>query len=382
MWLYVPSLSAPESEDSTSESTSLWEELSRYVTLNGNSPQPKSLRSAWKKGAFHPLRFGAISQRSMDAACEAWWTSLRQASRARITVSPGSGPGDSESMARSGISYSKRFATWNPQSSCWRTWPESGLLIAMDEQDSGTFSETWPRAGTMRNGCAFERPAWERPITAIGGSASHGDSRWTTPDAGTQCGGSTHRSIAKEALSWPEPLLRRKSHSGNWRNSPLVPCWTTPTLDDVNNITRRSGAQKSLARDAYQWRMADNPAKMFPTPSARDAKGENHSRHLAVASGRKHMDQLPNFIAHSESSPLRQIDSQNGPESSSGSHTLLRRLNPAFVSWLMGLPWWWTQPGPLSFAHSEMQSYLSRLRSLCASFCGGPASSFGDGSHD
>jgi len=301
MWLYVPSLSAPVSEDSTSQSTSLWEELSRSVTSNGNSPQPGSLRSAWRKGAFHPLRFGAISQRSMDAACEAWWTSLRRDSRARITVSPGSGPGDSESTARSGISSSRRFATWNPQSSCWRTWPESGLLIAMDEQDSGTFSETWPRAGTMRNGCAFERPAWERPITATGGSASHGASRRTA---------------------------------------------------------------------------------VFPTPSARDAKGENHARHLAVARGRKHMDQLPNFIAYSDSSPQRLMSSDSGRQSSSGSPTLLRRLNPAFVSWLMGLPWWWTQPGPLSFAPSEMQSYLCRLRSLCASFCGDPASSFGDGSHD
>jgi hypothetical protein len=82
------------------------------------------------------------------------------------------------------------------------------------------------------------------------------------------------------------------------------------------------------------------------------------------------MDQLPNFIAHSDSSPQRLMSSDSGRKSSSGSPTLLRRLNPAFVSWLMGLPWWWTQPGPLSFAHSEMQSYLCRLRSLCESFCG------------
>jgi len=164
----------------------------------------------------------------------------------------------------------------------------------------------------------------------------------------------------------------------------MVPCWTTPTLDDVNNITRKSGMQKSLAKDAYQWRMpeSDSPAKMFPTPSARDAKGENHSRHLAVAKGRKHMDQLPNFIAHSGSSPQRLMSSDGGRKSSSGSPTLLRRLNPAFVSWLMGLPWWWTNPAPLSFARSEMQSYLCRLRSLCASFCGGPASPFRECGHD
>jgi len=86
------------------------------------------------------------------------------------------------------------------------------------------------------------------------------------------------------------------------------------------------------------------------------------------------MDQLPNFIAHSDASPQRLMSSDSGRKSSSGSPILLRRLNPAFVSWLMGLPWWWTNPARLSFARSEMQSYLCRLRSLCASFCGGPAS--------
>jgi len=294
MWLYVPFPCAPESEDSISQSTSHWEALSQSVTSNGNSPQPRSLRSAWKRGAFNPLQFGAISQRSMDAACEAWWMSLRQDSRARITVTPGSGPDDSAGTGRSGTTLRRRFATWNPQSSSWRTWPESEPLIAMDTQDSGTFSETWPRAGTMRSGCAYERPTWERRTTGNGGSASRGSQRMA----------------------------------------------------------------------------------VFPTPSARDAKGENHVRHLAVARGRKHMDQLPNFIAHSDSSPQRLIDSQNGQKSSSDTPTSVRRLNPAFVSWLMGFPWWWTHPEPLSFAPSATQLYLCKLRSLCASFCGDPASSF------
>jgi hypothetical protein len=46
-----------------------------------------------------------------------------------------------------------------------------------------------------------------------------------------------------------------------------------------------------------------------------------------------------------------------------------RRLNPAFVSWLMGAPWWWTKAEPISFGAREMRSYrfalLSRLSILC-----------------
>jgi len=437
MWLYVPCLSAPASEDSTSQSISHWEQCARSVTLNGNSPRPGSLRSAWRKGAFRPLQFGAISQPSMDAACEAWWTSLRRASRARITLSPENAKDGSEGTARCGISYAKPFAVSSRGSSFWRTYPASAPLISeMEEADSdgsfqpgcGLFLATWPRSGTMRNGCAFERPTWAPLITEIDGSASHGAGIWTTPDAGAQTGGSTHRTIAKDAMAWPQAPLRRKNHGENWRQQPLVPAWptpmategktpgartrtkhslssasaawTTPTLDDVNNITRRSRQQRSLTRDANLWQTPstqrfrtrggnrsdelglDNQAKAFPTPSARDAKGENHSRHLAAAKGRKHMDQLPNFIAHSDCSPQRRIDSTSGSACSTSSNTLRRRLNPAFVSWLMGFPWWWTQPVPLSFAHSEMQSYLCRLRSLCARFCGDPESSFGDENHE
>ena len=42
--------------------------------------------------------------------------------------------------------------------------------------------------------------------------------------------------------------------------------------------------------------------------------------------------------------------------------TSRRRLNPAFVCWLMGLNWWWTRAEPISFAAAEMESYRSRQR--------------------
>jgi transcriptional regulator with XRE-family HTH domain len=50
-------------------------------------------------------------------------------------------------------------------------------------------------------------------------------------------------------------------------------------------------------------------------------------------------------------------------ESAAAIDTTLR-LNPAFACWLMGWPWWWTNPEPISFARSAMASYLSRQRRL------------------
>lgn len=44
-----------------------------------------------------------------------------------------------------------------------------------------------------------------------------------------------------------------------------------------------------------------------------------------------------------------------------------RRLNPAFVCWLMGWPWWWTRADEINFAQAETELYLSRLRSRLSS---------------
>ncbi|UGA37629.1 DNA cytosine methyltransferase [Chromobacterium haemolyticum] len=52
----------------------------------------------------------------------------------------------------------------------------------------------------------------------------------------------------------------------------------------------------------------------------------------------------------------------NGPTSSISPPSSPLRLNPAFACWLMGWPWWWTNPGPISFAALEMALWRSRLR--------------------
>jgi hypothetical protein len=40
-----------------------------------------------------------------------------------------------------------------------------------------------------------------------------------------------------------------------------------------------------------------------------------------------------------------------------------RKLNPLFVTWMMGWPLWWTAPVPISSVRVEMESYLSKQRS-------------------
>jgi len=63
----------------------------------------------------------------------------------------------------------------------------------------------------------------------------------------------------------------------------------------------------------------------WPTPAARDYKGANSRAHCKVnGTGRKHMDQLPNAVAH-----------RFRPETKCA-------LNPTWVEWLMGWPIGWT----------------------------------------
>jgi hypothetical protein len=162
--------------------------------------------------------------------------------------------------------------------------------------------------------------------------------------------------------------------------------------------------------------------KMWPSPAARDLKGANGTEHLTNGTGRLHLDQLPNFVAHLWSTPRASDGEKGGPNMSfgaggaplpamaaswmtprvaTGKYTRdtgqkgkerptidgqacrfslppqeplppgttplqqRRTLNPQFVSWLMGWP-----PGWIAFACSEMELFRwkQRMRSALSSF--------------
>ncbi len=69
-------------------------------------------------------------------------------------------------------------------------------------------------------------------------------------------------------------------------------------------------------------------------------------------------EQLANFVAHSPQAP----QTQDGPTSSQTSDGSRPRLNPAFVNWLQGNPFWWTHPEPINCARQEIKSWRSKLR--------------------
>lgn len=107
---------------------------------------------------------------------------------------------------------------------------------------------------------------------------------------------------------------------------------------------------------------------MWTTPAARDAKGANSREHCKTnGTRRKHMDQLPNAVAHPDLRSTYPTPKTNGFCGGSGAAAKVRQnedltdaekrsmlagnggqLNPDWVEWLMGWPIGWTDLKPLA----------------------------------
>ena len=259
--------------------------------------------------------------------------------------------------------------------------------------------EAQKRADTKRTtGLPTEAAYWATPTSSDNSNRttkiapSHGISHglvlagqaasWATPKANDseKRGNVAHRphmpELVGQAQAWPTPKGTDGTKGGpnqaGSKGDLMLPSaaaqWPTPRTTDTNQ-----GRGAELIGTAYyrpspalksgilvgQANLSD-VVQQWPTPAARDSKGANSAEHaLITGGGRKHMDQLSNFVAHSlhlaQPIPDGQESSPDGPGSP-------RRLNPAFGCWLMGLPCWWTNPGLTSFARSETDAYRSRLQ--------------------
>lgn len=105
------------------------------------------------------------------------------------------------------------------------------------------FSAPLPAWGTMQNGVIYEHQMSERPTSGGDGSA------WPTPTASD-----FHARTPGKADTFitGNGTIRRRNADGTSSNLGLVQTvkhWTTPTADDANNVTRKSGDYRSLVRD-------------------------------------------------------------------------------------------------------------------------------------
>lgn len=239
-------------------------------------------------------------------------TSSPEASLAKIFLPPASGPESTESGLVYGRRCGESFASFDRDSSLWRT---SQLCF------TGAFAEfleTWPRAGTTRNGIAYRRPplvprtsATEFGLLPTPRSPKYGHdmakfkrepSRRNVTDLETY------------VYLWPTPNATDGSKApkffagGNPSLPYAVKLWPTP--HGFSKDGRSNGPSgNELGR-------AVNRA-LLPTPTRRDYRSVGTPERLARARQKS-----------SRGQPLTEI--------AGGS------LNPMWVEWLMGYPLGWT----------------------------------------
>jgi hypothetical protein len=269
--------------------------------------------------------------------------------------------------------------------------------------------ENWPTAGGMRNGFIFRRPKWAPAMSESDGFVWPG--AWPTPDCNTSTYSNGHmgQNIREAASMWMTPKAitggansqREQRGAGGPDLQEQVQTWPVALDPSYQDMTPEEAKRVPTGHtNAYWLRMAAKEEELgitpemlsrgqtWPTPAARDAKGANSSEHVMTnGTGRMHMDQLPNFVEHhflrlgqqtpsgeTSSTPVVSVHGAELSPTTRPGHVLGRlRLNPAFVCWLMGWPWWWTNPGVTSFARAEMVLYRSALQQRLCIFFGSQA---------
>lgn len=201
---------------------------------------------------------------------------------------------------------------------------------------------------------------------------------WATPKANDaeKRGDVAHRphmpELVGQAQAWPTPKGSDGTKGGpnqaGSRGDLMLPSaaaqWPTPmTVNTTSNRAKYGRETSGPSRGGARFGLEDI-ANTWPTPAARDSKGANSEQHaLVTGGGRKHMDQLSNFVAHSshlaQPMPDGPPSCESGPDSPQPS---TKRLNPAFGEWLMGWPIGHTIAEPSASSASEMASWRCKLR--------------------
>ena len=177
----------------------------------------------------------------------------------------------------SGTNSRESFASFDPVSSSWRT--SQRCLV----EGWTPYSEPWPRSGTMRSGRACELPTWAQRIDGIGCSSSRGEQVW--PTAAAMDGSSVslnqtpegwmeesekHRAKGQHkqytlqvsaTLGMSEPQVTRARRGEN------ASAWMTPTREgfDAGKHRGKADTLHSQIKSVTAW----------PTASATDYKGSS-----------------------------------------------------------------------------------------------------------
>lgn len=371
MWL-LPTTSCrsvPASAASISESELLFQALARSAWSRGKPMQPQYWARAWRKAGFirrlsgwailenstPPLGVAAFiaslpeihasptpSQESVKGPMTTAGSSTRYSGSSRacgLIVSSGR---TSRGTRTDSLQHSSRH---------WKQWAtalrqEYSARQKWEQATGASDCSSWPTARVSRGAYTRDNgdPAKECP--SLEGLAE----QWETPSVAVTEGSRLTRGGKRSN----EMLLTGQAMAVSEAKDWATPCardhFPPHTAEYIAGKKAQGHGMRNLVDEATAW----------PTPAARATKGANSADHLENGTGRKHLDQLPNFVSHClpPDHPTR-----SGPTSSDER----RSLNPLFVEWLMGWPIGWTALEPVAMAWSHYRQLthgeLSKLAS-------------------
>lgn len=356
----------------------------------------KSTRTARKSskpesgtGYLTTPRSGPIYLPSTVANAEAWWTSLREGSRASRTPSPDSGA-ERLTNAISGPTPSESLAKWDPVSCCWRTcqvslFPTTEGQVTL-EPLSGSFpnSVTWdeqglyplpplvPRtsvgaggalptpqvvdreqsnANTMRWGGQNSLSAMAKtglwPTPSASQARSEGmivqmrvlvdQGKVTVAEAEAMIGGSLNP--ARMGF-WPTPA----AHPAGWKNIEVVDKDGNPPAHFNQRLYHKETGrlvEKGLEQAVTMWLTPKGSPEHYGQPREND-RGDLQAAAMTWPTPTAITDTggaaLCKWGGAGARAKLRTIVSDQ---------ELNGALNPGFVEWLQGVPEGWTDLAPL-----------------------------------
>lgn len=258
------------------------------------------------------------------------WISSRADSRVPTYQPPDAAPVSTDHNRDSGAKWPGSLAKYDPATCSWKI-PQSSLF-----EDSELSSVIWPRFGTMRNGVCWARLTLAHRINGTA-SGSWPTIRATDADRGG-------RGDLIQAIR------------GNLNSHYKM--WQTPVADDA--IDRKEGKWNSRGEPKLSAQVI-----LWPTPQARDHFPPHKPEYIAAKKAQGHgMSNLNDAVAHYPTPTARDWRSgKASPEtmardsrplseiiehSQTGQPTPPKRLNPAWVEWLMGVPHGWTDLKPLA----------------------------------
>ena len=248
--------------------------------------------------------------------------SSAEGSHAKTSVAPGKVKALLDLEAAYGERWQESFAKLDRETSSWKTH-QCSLFGGLE-----SFSETWPRWGSMRDGVCSERVMPEHHISGIvSGSGPNTEGLWPTPCQDASLRENKYAQggmpLGMAIRMWPTPRAGKTTDEKeeSWQIRKDAGKVSTPPLSLAVKMTRRDGGTKTR--------------QSFPTPASNSGSGGC----VGLAGGAGNRQKLYKMFGKEEGKKL-------GCQS----------LNPSWVEWLMGWPIGWTDLKPL--AMDKFQQWL------------------------